>query len=169
MDEFRMNLKRTATVLCVTLIQVSLLSACGGRAANPVRPVQAGDSALGCDALRAEMSNVEAQAAALVPESKKTGKNVALGTAGLFLIVPFFFMDSGAAEDTEIKAYRDRYAELQKTYAQKGCERQAASGQIPAGAKSKKDRLLELKELFDQGLISQSDYDKAKSALLAMD
>lgn len=164
-----MILRRTSTVLCVTLIQLSMLSACGGRAANPVRSVQAGDSVLGCDALRAEMSNVEAQAAALVPESKKTGKNVALATAGVFLIVPFFFMDSGAAEDAEIRAYRDRYAELQKTYAQKGCERQAASGPTPIGAKSKKDRLIELKELFDQGLISESEYEKAKASLLTMD
>lgn len=161
--------RRASTVLCVTLIQLSMLSACGGRTANPVRSVQAGDGLLGCEALRAEMSNVEAQAAALVPESKKTGKNVALATAGVFLIVPFFFMDSGAAEDAEIKAYRDRYAELQKTYAQKGCERQAASGSTPAGAKSKRDRLLELKELFDQKLISEADYEKAKTALLAME
>ena len=163
--------KRTTTVLCAALIQVSLLSltACGGRAANPVRSVQAGDASLGCDALRAEMSTVEAQAAALVPESKKTGKNVALGTAGLFLIVPFFFMDSGAAEDAEIKAYRDRYGELQKTYAQRGCERAGAGDRGPVGAKSKKDRLVELKELMDQGLISQPEYDKARAALIAME
>lgn len=99
------------------------LTGCGGRAANPVKSIQPGDSELSCEALRTEMANVEAQVATLIPESKKTGKNVALGTAGLFLIVPFFFMDSGAAEDAEIKAYRDRYGELQKMYAQKDAKK----------------------------------------------
>lgn len=112
------------------------------------------------------MANVEAQVQALIPESKKTGKNVALATTGLFLIVPFFFIDSGAAEDAEIKAYRNRYGELQKMYAQKGCESGTVAGATPIGAKSKKEKLVELKELYDQKLIDDAEYAKAKEALL---
>ncbi|NLX19793.1 MAG: SHOCT domain-containing protein [Desulfobulbus sp.] len=155
-------------VIYVTLAQFALLpiAGCGGRAANPVKSVQVGDSALSCEAIRTEMSTVESQVQALIPESKKTGKNVALATAGLFLIVPFFFMDSGAAEDAEIKAYRDRYGELQKMYVQKGCEAGSVGDVTPTGAKSKKDKLLELKDLYDQKLINDAEYAKAKEALL---
>ncbi|MBV5328735.1 MAG: hypothetical protein JZU65_14080 [Chlorobium sp.] len=160
--------KRSAAVLYMTLIQFMVLplSGCGGRTANPVKSVQVGDSGLSCDALRADMANVEAQVSALIPESKKTGKNVALATAGLFLIVPFFFIDNGDAEDAEIKAYRDRYGELQKMYAQKRCDKGGATESSPMGAKSTKDRLIELKELYDQKLIDESDYQKAKAVIL---
>ena len=164
-----MKSKPSTVFLYLTLLHFSMfqLTACGGRAANPVKSVQPGDSELSCEALRTEMANVEAQVAALIPESKKTGKNVALGTAGLFLIVPFFFMDSGAAEDAEIKAYRDRYGELQKMYAQKGCEKKGdATGSSPIGAKSTKAQLLELKEMYDQKLITKSENEKAKEAIL---
>ena len=160
---------RSVLVLYLTLFQFAVLpiAGCGGRAANPVKSVQVGDSGLSCEALRTEMATVESQVAALIPESKKTGKNVALATAGLFLIVPFFFMDSGAAEDAEIKAYRERYGELQKTYVQKGCDQTADAGSSPIGAKSKKDRLIELKELYDQKLIDDAEYEKAKASILA--
>lgn len=144
----------------------------GGRAANPVAVVQPGDAGLSCEALRTEMASVESQVAALIPESKKTGKNVALGTAGLFLILPFFFMDSGAAENAEIKAFRARYGELQKTYAQKRCDNTTSSddsgGGGAVGAMSTKERLVELKELFDEGLITEVEYEKARESLLSI-
>ena len=116
------------------------------------------------------MATVESQVAALIPESKKTGKNVALGAAGLFLIVPFFFMDGGGAEQAEIHAYRVRYGELLKTYAQKRCDRAAteddAGTGTAVGAMSTKQRLVELKALFDEELISEAEYEKARAALL---
>jgi len=146
------------------------IAGCGGRAANPVASVQPGDAGLSCEALRTEMSTVESLVAGLIPESKKTGKNVGLGIAGLFLIVPFFFMDSGAAEKAEIQAYRTRYGELQKTYSQKGCDQVADEGGdgtgSAVGAMSTKQRLVELKQLFDEGLISESEYQKARESLL---
>jgi len=159
---------RSVAVLYFTLFQFGMLplAGCGGRAANPVKSVQVGDSSLSCEALRTEMSTVESQVGALIPESKKTGKNVALATAGLFLIVPFFFMDGGAAEDAEIKAYRERYGELQKTYVQKGCESGVPTASSPMGAKSTKERLIELKDLYDQKLIDETEYQKARAAIL---
>lgn len=164
--------RRTIIILYLSLGQFALLpiAGCGGRAANPVAAVQPGDAGLSCEALRTEMATVESQVAALIPESKKTGKNVALGTAGLFLIVPFFFMDSGGAEKAEIQAYRVRYGELQKTYAQKRCDHVASEGDAgtgtAVGAMSTKQRLVELKQLFDEALISESEYEKARESLL---
>lgn len=116
------------------------------------------------------MATVESRVAALIPESNKTGKNVGLGIAGLFLIVPFFFMDSGAAEKAEIEAFRARYGELQKTYSQKGCDQIVEEGDdgtgSAVGAMSTKQSLVELKQLFDEGLISESEYQKARESIL---
>jgi hypothetical protein len=165
------KLGKTKIILYVTLIQFILLpiAGCGGRTANPVASVQPGDASLSCVALRTEMSSVESRVAALIPESKKTAKNVGLGVAGLFLIVPFFFMDTGSAEKAEIEAFRTRYSELQKTHSQKGCDQAVDDGTGPAaGAISTKQSLIELKELFDEELISEAEYQKAREALLSI-
>ena len=50
--------------------------------------------------------------AGLIPASDKTAKNVALGIAGCFLLVPWFFMDFSQAEQTEINALRQRHNHL---------------------------------------------------------
>ena len=50
--------------------------------------------------------------AGLIPASDKTAKNVALGIAGWFLLVPWFFMDFSQAEQTEINALRQRHNHL---------------------------------------------------------
>jgi hypothetical protein len=62
----------------------------------------------------------------LIPETKKTGKNVALGFTGFFFIVPLFFMDLSKAEQIEVDAYRKRYNHLLivSTDRQCGTERQ---------------------------------------------
>ncbi len=160
--------RKTKIILYLTLAHFVLLpiAGCGGRSANPVASVQPGDASLSCEALRTEMSTVESQVAALIPDSKKTGKNVGLGVAGLFLIVPFFFMDTGAAEKAEIQAYRARYGELQKTYSQKGCDDVEGVDREESKAMSTRDRLVELKELFDEGLISESEYEEARESIL---
>ena len=63
--------KKITAILCFTLIV-----GCGGRSANPVPDYRVGDEAMGCGEIRAEMAHVDSQVARLVPESKKTGKNV---------------------------------------------------------------------------------------------
>lgn len=70
----------------VLLLALISLAGCGGRAAQPVAKTQLGDEQMSCEELKAEMAHAEAQVQALIPESKKTGKNVALGAAGVFLI-----------------------------------------------------------------------------------
>lgn len=153
----------------VLLLAVILMIGCGGRAAQPVAKTQLGDEQMSCQELKAEMAHAEAQVQALIPESKKTGKNVALGAAGVFLIFPWFFMDMSDAERTEIKAYQDRYLELEKLYKRNGCD--AAPGATTAGAppvqgSDPKARLEILDGLKRDGLITQDEYQRRREEIL---
>lgn len=106
--------------LCL-LISVSMISACGGRAANPVMPAQYGDEKKSCRALQVDMMNTQAEITNLLPKTDKTGKNVALGVTGFFLIVPLFFMDMKESEQIEVNALRQRYNHLVSIAADKEC------------------------------------------------
>ncbi|MDH3909956.1 MAG: hypothetical protein OEU09_01580 [Rhodospirillales bacterium] len=67
------------------------------------------------------MSN-EDDIAKLMPHEDATGKNVALGATGAFLIVPLFFMDFKDAEAIEIKALERRNRWLRELGAKKECD-----------------------------------------------
>lgn len=99
-----------------------LLTGCAGRAANPVMVQQYGDNAKSCQALELDMSYIESEVQRLVPDTEKTGKNVALGVTGAFFLVPLFFMDFSQAEQMEVNAYRQRYNHLAILAMEKGCE-----------------------------------------------
>ncbi len=98
------------------------LSACGGRQANPVMVSQYGDFEKSCKALEFEMTNAQAEIQRLLPKKDKTGQNVALGVAGWFLLVPWFFMDFKNAEAQEYEAYRQRYQHLASIAISKKCK-----------------------------------------------
>ena len=98
------------------------MSACGGRSANTVMVNQFGDANKGCDALQTELTFIEQEIQRLLPKTHKTGKNVALGVTGFFLVVPLFFMDLSHAEQEEINAFRKRYGHLSAIAADKKCE-----------------------------------------------
>lgn len=100
---------------------VALIAGCAGREANPVSEYQYGDEQKSCERLRAEMSDINAEIAALLPETDKTGENVALGVAGAFLLVPWFFMDFSEAEKIEVDALRRRHNNLVRIAAEKEC------------------------------------------------
>ena len=104
------------------VVAVSLVAACGGRAANPVMSAQYGDQRKSCAALETEMVGIQQEIAHLQPETDKTGKNVALGVTGFFFIVPLFFMDLSHAEEEELNAYRQRYNNLASIAAGKKCD-----------------------------------------------
>ncbi|MGH1402787.1 MAG: hypothetical protein ACRBDL_00940 [Alphaproteobacteria bacterium] len=97
------------------------LSACGGRTPNPVMIAQYGDQKKSCEALEFEMVNIQGEIQRLLPKTDKTGQNVALGVAGWFLLVPWFFMDFKNAEQTEYEAYRQRYNHLAVLAMDKKC------------------------------------------------
>jgi hypothetical protein len=92
--------------------------------------VQYGDNQKSCKALEFEIANAESEMQRLLPRSDKSGKNVALGVAGWFLLVPWFFMDFKNAEQTEYEAYRQRYNSLASIAMSKGCD--VNPGQYPS-------------------------------------
>ena len=155
------------------------LAGCAGRTADPVKAYKVTDSGMGCSEIKAELAHIDSQVAGLVSESEKTGKNVALGVTGWFLIVPWFFMDLGDAEQTEIKAYSERYVELEKLYVRKGCQAAAEpSGQQDQivssdnvkqdeGQKTIGERLSLLEDLKDRGLITEAEYAEMRNAVLS--
>ena len=98
-----------------------LVSGCAGRAANPVMIQQYGDGSKSCATLENEMMFIQGEISRLVPQTEKTGKNVALGVTGFFLIVPLFFMDLSKAEQQEVNAYRQRYNHLLLLAREKNC------------------------------------------------
>lgn len=110
-----------STALPTLLVPAILISACAGRPANPIPVAQIGDESRSCEALIAEMSQIDANIAAKLPETQKTGTNVALGVAGAFLIVPWFFMDFTESEKIEVEAMRNRYTHLTTIAADKHC------------------------------------------------
>lgn len=104
------------------LFLLSLLFGCAGRTANPTSVAQPGDAAMTCEQLSSEMQRLDAEARKKFGEqSGKTGKNVALGVAGAFLLVPLFFMDFSDAERVEAEAMRDRFRHLQRLGENKNC------------------------------------------------
>jgi len=105
------------------LIGVALiaLTACGGRNANPVARYQIGDENRSCEGLKVEVAHNEQEIIKLIPYEDATGKNVALGVTGAFLIVPLFFMDFKDAEEMEVKALRDRNLWLTELAHRKDC------------------------------------------------
>ncbi|CAG5011399.1 hypothetical protein DYBT9275_04941 [Dyadobacter sp. CECT 9275] len=110
---------KIALLLLITSLSTT---ACGGRAANPVMTMQYGDQKKSCRALESEMIGVQQEISRLVPKTDKTGKNVALGVAGAFVLFPWFFMDFSHAEEEEVNAYRQRYNNLASLAADKGCD-----------------------------------------------
>lgn len=163
-------------IVASALVSVLILSACAGRPANPVMVDQVGDNRKTCPTLEAEMKGVQAEIQRLLPESDKSGKNIGLGVAGAFLLIPLFFMDLTESEKIEINAYRQRYNRLNILATEKKCafaevatdaqlEKEAEKKAVD-GSKSVAQRIEELNGLLKKGLITQKEYDGKRSELL---
>lgn len=128
------------------LISISLLSltitSCGGRHAVPVMVSQYGDARKSCTSLEHELQTIQHEIQRLLPKRDKTAKNIVLGVAGAFFLVPWFFMDFKNAEAQEYEAYRQRYNHLSAIAVDKNCG-------------LKKQRYLSLQEM-------QREYEKQK-------
>lgn len=82
---------------------------------------QYGDENKSCQRLRADISSTNSEIATLLPDTDKTGTNVALGVAGAFLLVPWFFMDFSESEQVEVNALRRRHNNLVAISGEKQC------------------------------------------------
>lgn len=163
-------------IIASSLISVLVLSACAGRPANPVMVDQVGDNKKTCATLEAELKGVQSEIQRLLPESDKSGKNIGLGVAGAFLLIPLFFMDLTESEKIEINAYRQRYNRLNILATEKKCafaevatdaqlEKEAEKRAVD-GSKSIAQRIEDLNDLQKKGLITQKEYDSKRTELL---
>lgn len=99
-----------------------VLAGCAGRTANPVMVHQTNDLGKSCPVLQSELINIENNIQRLVPETKKGGKNIALGVAGLVAWPAWLFMDLSSAEKEEINAYKQRHDYLSSIAREKQCD-----------------------------------------------
>lgn len=113
-------------------IMVFNLAACGGRSANPVMINQFGDNNKSCKSLIFEMNGAQNQMQQLMPKTNKTGKNVALGVAGAFVLIPWLFMDFSHAEEQEYNALRQRYNHLAIIAMEKDCDKSEEIELLPS-------------------------------------
>ncbi|MCX2982880.1 SHOCT domain-containing protein [Halieaceae bacterium IMCC14734] len=138
----------------------------------PVASYKLGDDEMSCQELKAELAYINAQVAELVPETKKTGKNVALGVAGWFLIVPWFFMDLSDAEKVEIQAYQERYMALEKLYIRNGCTNAGQENGVETADIEEYEnstiavRLRVLEDLHEQGVLTEEEYSNKRKSII---
>jgi hypothetical protein len=177
--------RRVASLLIVSMICAS----CAHTTPNPVPVAQVGDDTKSCDGIANEMQQmVNAQTTAAGDRNSQIGANVALGIAGAFLIVPWFFMDVGNAATVEEKAAQARYLRLQQMQMDRKCPpvpEQAVvtvgpdgkpavtkvSETMPAKAATSEtltpaQKLEYLDEMLKKGLITQAEYDAKKLEIL---
>ena len=105
----------------VVFVMIIFVLGCAGRDPNPVAVRQVGDETRSCGGLEREMIFIEDEIRRLLPKTDKTAKNVGLGIAGVFFLVPWFFMDLSHAEQMEVDAYRQRYNYLLGLSTDRGC------------------------------------------------
>lgn len=109
-------------MICILLVFSVILTGCAGREANPIIIYVPGDEKRSCPALHAEMAQLQAEMQRMLPKTDKGLSNALWATAGVFLIVPFFFMDFKGAEKIEFDALRRRYNRLLVYAAEKECD-----------------------------------------------
>ena len=108
-------------VALILIASVSVMG-CASRSPNPIPIAQVGDDTKSCDAITNEMQQMlDAKLIAEGDGNTQVGKNVALGVTGIFLIVPWFFMDLGNASTVEQKAAQARFQRLQQMAIDKKC------------------------------------------------
>ena len=109
-------------LLCTLLAILIPMVGCAGHDADLIQIQQFGDEQKTCKVLQTELHFINNEISRLLPKSDKTGKNIGLGIAGAFLIIPWFFMDLKEGEKKEIEAYRQRYNHLLMITQQRDCK-----------------------------------------------
>jgi hypothetical protein len=164
--------------LCISLACALSLQGCSSTPANPVPVAQVGDETKSCNAITNEMQEmITAQEIAKGEKNTQTGTNAALGVAGIFLIVPWFFMDLGGAASAEQKAAQARFKRLQQMGIDRKCTGVPAMNPETSTTQDKVQpsqaiesnsvkRLNDLNLMLKNGLISQKEYDSKKAEIL---
>ena len=108
--------------LCLLLSALIFLAGCAGREANPIAIYLPGDENRSCTGLKAEIAQLQVDMQRLLPKTDKGVSNALWATAGVFLIVPFFFIDLKDAEKIEFDAMLRRHNRLLIYAAERHCD-----------------------------------------------
>ena len=143
-------------MLCIVLCFAIFFAGCAGRTANPVPLYIPGDENRGCESLKTEVVQLQKDMSAMLPKTDKFGTNTLWATAGVFLIVPFFFMDFKDAEKIEFEAMRQRHNRLLTYLETKNCDvNDITAKPIPSLEQQKKAAEEMLKQQQTQGQTTQ--------------
>lgn len=110
--------------IILTIFLTLFLVSCRSTTPMPIQVSQPGDPYMSCDSIVFEMEEMANKVKE--KDGDHTGQvasNAALGVAGVFLIVPWFFIDTSDAHTVEAKAAKERFQKLQRMYKDKGCEK----------------------------------------------
>lgn len=130
-----------------------------------------------CDQITMEMNRASRKANELQAKLKTDADNdTAQMAVGIIIFWPaLFFLEGGdGPEAAEYSRLKGEFEALEEVSVQKKCGVEVqtttstvgASDQSSDDTKTLKAELEELKELLDEGLISEEDYEKKKDALL---
>ena len=130
-----------------------------------------------CEQITMEMNRTSRKANELQARLKKDADNDAAQMAvGVIIFWPaLFFLEGGdGPEAAEYSRLKGEFEALEEVSVQKKCgvEVQTTTTTVTAttpstgDSKSLKDQLRELREMVDEGLITEEDYEKRKSQLL---
>ena len=137
--------------LCLVLVFTIFIAGCGGHAANPVDRYMLGDEKKSCNALYAELSQIDKE---IVLKNKQKGDrdvwNVIFFVTGFLVIVPWFFIDTKGSQEVEIDALQARKKALQIIFSEKDCTPPA----IKATEKQQKEQTRLIKETDIRDLTS---------------
>ena len=137
--------------LCAGIAFAFFASGCAGSGPDPVARYAPRDEKRACASLQAEIrANRKEIARKNAERTEKTLQNLGLGAAGVFLVVPWFFMDIKGKEAVETEALERRNAALRRIAFEKGC-----NAPPPVGAHEKKaDQKTDEKSHQKQGRLS---------------
>jgi len=134
-------------VISLVLAFCIFLAGCAGREANPIPVYLPGDENRSCTALKAEIAQLQIDMQRILPKTDKGLSNALWAAGGVFLIVPFFFMDFKDAEKIEFDAMRQRHNRLLVYAAEKKCDMAGVrTEEIPSLQEQKKEAERVLKE-----------------------
>jgi len=108
--------------LCVVLSFLIFIVGCGGQIANPIDRYSPGDEKKSCNALFAELSQIDKEV--VLKNQKKKDRdtwNTIFFVTGFLVIVPWFFIDSKGSIEVEVDALHARENALKVIFAEKDC------------------------------------------------
>jgi hypothetical protein len=142
-------------VRLITLVLIFMLAGCVSN--KSVQTVQVGDENKSCDQLQAELAQLGVTFEEVKDDSGVTGKNVGLA----IVFWPGIIVNEVRSNKNE-DSISDRITHLTTIY-----NRKCLGDTAEKDDSSLKDQLVELKDLLEQGLITQDEYEVARAKVMA--